>query len=478
MNKIMAVGIVFLLMFMFPLMLNNAHAVSYTSIQVSADSNDQVIVNGSLISAHYGWIEFLNVPYGNGVYDSISVNSASSIFITYGSSYAFSYFVPAGSMAISSMYDGQIISNIFVVKFGDYLYQNHYVFNSYGGWYVQFGLFNLTASYGSVMYFNVGIMNRNGTSGILSYAVSGTRTIGEMASYFDISSSFAGVPTNPYAISPPFAVPATISGFYDNQSGAVSGVTVGEAVSGFNVTVSGQVNLIPPNATLNVYSNVQPLTIKVSTPLFNGANQQFIAYAPYPYSISIIQGIVYSISGIFNDSGVQKVISYTFTAKSTNNLWFNFSISSTSSGSSAYVSNISVGYPKALHYNINYLKNGNYQGGVWYININGTQYAIEENMIYIKEYYNTSPYSVSIIFGDYIYGGLIYSPSIQSYSISSTSNNTVYVVYYNITNTYSYTQNLTVFGLNEFDVIGGIVVFVALMLPAVAISLGNRKGGK
>ncbi len=335
---------------------------------------------------------------------------------------------------------------------------------------MTFGLLNLSASYGSTINFNVGIQVRNGTSNLISQQVSGEKIIGEYPTH--IGPLYDYYLANPYTVNPQFALPATISSFSTNQSGAVSGVSIGMSWSGYNTTISGQVDIAPPNASLNVYSDVSPFTLKIKSNSFGGAYQQYIESSPYPDSIGIINKSSYTISGIYNG----QTISYSFTAKSTNNFWFNFSIPSgltSSSSTSTYVSNISIGYPKSLHYNINYLKNGDYQGGTWYIVVNQTQYAIQENIIGIKEYYNTSPYSLSIIFGNYTYEGFSYSPTINSYNIPSTSNNTIYVVYYNMTNT----QSLTVFGMDEFDVLAILLIFTGLMLPAVAISYMKKKGG-
>ena len=461
MNKIIVFGIAFLLMFMFPIILHNTHA-SVIDPFAACDPNDQVIVNGQLITAHSGSSETFSI---SGNFVQINVNQPSVVVAGYngynGPGAHFAYYVPAGSLTLSSVYDGVDMYTLVVVKAGDYMFGNTFTLyvDSNQVYTYNFGYLYLTSAYGSTMDFNVGVQVQNGTSGTLGYTVSGTELVG----YYETNVQ------DPYTASPSFALPATVSAFSTNDSVAVTGVSLGMAFSGYNTTISAQLDYATPNATLNVYSNVEPFTLKISTSLFSSAIQQYVVSPPYPNKISLIQGVTYSISGIFNNSGINEVVSYSFVAKSVNNYWFNFSVQSPSNNT---VKNITIGH--GIHYNINYLKNGDYLGGIWSITINGTQYTIAQQIIYIKEYYNTSPYSLSIIFGDYAYAGVLYPPTINSYSIPSTSNNTIYVVYYNISNT----QNLTVFGLNEFDVIGGIVVFVALMLPAVAISLGKRKGGK
>ncbi len=211
----------------------------------------------------------------------------------------------------------------------------------------------------------------------------------------------------------------------------------------------------------------------MSTSGYSGGAEHYSISSPYPYVLGLQNGTTYNLTGVFNNQEIY----YDIIAKNGEKYYFNFTTSGTKTVTSnttspiTQVNNITIGPVKGLHYNINYIKNGDYQGGTWYIIINTTQYAIQENIIYVKEYYNTTPYSITIVFGNYVYGGISYSPSVPSYSIPSTSNNTVYEIYYNISST-STPNNYIIpgLGVSGLTLLQLGIIFVLFMIPAIAIA--------
>ncbi len=460
MNKLLAIGIVFLLMFMFPIMLNNAHASTTFSVGVSADQNETVYLDGTLVTAHNRSYQGFTIGYTI----QVQVSSPSIIFdlASSGGTVGLGYFyaIPAGTTIMNStdLYDAAYTYNYFVIlKDGDYMYHHFYSLSSgaTSGW--SEGLVNTTVPQNFSVTFNWGYIYPS-TGGVPSY-IQVTDNYANKNYTIGYGISGENYLNGNYYIS--------IVSYIYSGSLVVSSVSGNWVNGGYNATYSVQAQFGGPSAYLKVYSNIQN-SFNVYVYSSKAQTEQFTVSPPYPYTIGLVNGTFYSVKAYYN----QQSLWYNFTAYQTKSVWFNFSTSSTSvSIQSSSVSVIFSG--SGTHYIINYIKNGNYLGGTWYIIVNGTQYSVNVQTISIKEYYSISPYSLLIIFGNYNYGGSSYPPTVTSYTIPSSSNNTIYEIYYNM----STSSNPTLFGMDEFEVLGIVLIFVGLMLPAVAISLGKRKGG-
>ena len=146
MNKLLVIGIVFLLIFVFPIMMNEAHAAGSFTLYVSSDKAETVYVDGTLITAHYGASQALTVGWTIQV--SISAPSllvgldgggGQQIVVMF-----YFYIDNAGTvtMNLSDIADvGYSPLNLIIIKGGDYLYNNEY---HYSGGSVPVGLVNVS----------------------------------------------------------------------------------------------------------------------------------------------------------------------------------------------------------------------------------------------------------------------------------------------------------------------------------------------
>ncbi len=448
---------IFMMMFTFPLFLENVHAITYTSIGVSADQNESVYVNGTLITKGNDSYQTLSVPSN---FFSISVSSASIIDLGYGSGVFFSYYVSSGNYVINESLQsgGTSLGAIDIIKSGDYLFHHSYYgvdylassSTTYHYEYFYQGYLNLSAGYGLTVSMNIGLIG-NGFSGPLK-SVSFSNNINKIGYITGIITEY-GTLRNPY-LSSPQPVPASVASFSYNQTQAISSLSIGESISGYNTTISTTVNIVAPNATLDVYSNVSPFNLSLTSPSFSSSNQNFVGQKPYPYSIGIINGYYYTITGTYDS----QQISYSFTASSVNKYYFNFT--------STTLPN-STGTSNTAKYNITFIESGLPQNVKWSVTFDG-----------ISKYTNKTSISFIIENGiySYIVGAIGYTAQPSSGSVNLDTNITEYITFTNYvvsneTSNIPYTQLVI---SNNFIITILMIIFV-VMLVFIGMAYTNRR---